>query len=76
MELAALEIGRADLDDGLGVGEIAVLVGRIHYRGKGSGVESDLSVGWMLKFRAGQLVRFQAFRDPAEALEAVGRLRE
>src|SRR5688572_13517287 len=35
------EIGRADVDDALQVGSIAVLVGRIHYRGKGSGVESE-----------------------------------
>jgi ketosteroid isomerase-like protein len=71
----AWESVRADIDDEIGVGDVAVLVGRIHYRGKGSGVESDLSVGWMLKFREGKLVRFQAFRDPADALEAVG-LRE
>ena len=37
----AFEIGRADVDDALGVSDIAVLVGRIHYRGKGSGVEGE-----------------------------------
>src|SRR6478672_2290289 len=36
----AWEIVRADVDDGLGVGDIALLVGRIHYRGKASGVET------------------------------------
>jgi hypothetical protein len=36
----AWEIMRADVDDGLGVGDVAVLVGRIHYRGKGGGVET------------------------------------
>lgn len=32
----AWEIVRADIDDGVGVGDVAVLVGHIHYRGKAS----------------------------------------
>jgi ketosteroid isomerase-like protein len=71
----AWEIGRADVDDALGIGDVAVLVGRIHYRGRGSGVESESPVGWMLKFRHGKVICFRAFREPEEALEAVG-LRE
>lgn len=71
----AFEIGRADVDDALAVGDIAVLVGRIHYRGKASGVETETSAGWVLKFRNGRVVSFRAFRDPEQALEAVG-LRE
>lgn len=68
----AWEIGRADVDDALGIGDVAVLVGRIHYRGRGSGVESETPVGWMLKFREGKLICFRAFREPEQALEAVG----
>jgi ketosteroid isomerase-like protein len=68
----AFEIGRADVDDALSVGDIAVLVGRIHYRGKGSGVESESPAGWMLKFRNGKVLCFRAFREPEQALEAVG----
>jgi ketosteroid isomerase-like protein len=68
----AWEVGRAEVDDGLAIGDIAVLVGRIHYRGKGSGVESASPAGWMLKFRDGKLLCFRAFREPAQALEAVG----
>jgi ketosteroid isomerase-like protein len=68
----AWEIGRPEVDDALGVGDVAVLVGRIHYRGKGSGVESASPAGWMLKFRAGKLLCFRAFREPEQALEAVG----
>jgi ketosteroid isomerase-like protein len=71
----AWEIGRADVDDALGLGDVAVLVGRIHYRGKGSGVESESPAGWMLKFREGRVTCFRAFREPEQALEAVG-LRE
>jgi|ERR1700730_15321630 len=68
----AWEIGRAEVDNALGIADVAVLVGRIHYRGKGSGVESTSPAGWMLKFRNGKLIRFRAFREPAQALEAVG----
>jgi ketosteroid isomerase-like protein len=68
----AWEIVRADVDDALGVGEVAVLVGRIHYRGKASGVETESPAGWMLKFRDGKVVCFRAFREPEQALEAVG----
>jgi uncharacterized protein len=68
----AWEIGAAEVDDALGVGDVVVLVGRIHYRGRGSGVESASSAGWMLKFRHGKALCFRAFRDPAQALEAVG----
>jgi ketosteroid isomerase-like protein len=68
----AWEVGRAEVDGGLAIGDIAVLVGRIHYRGKGSGVESASPAGWMLKFRDGKLLCFRAFREPADALEAVG----
>ena len=68
----AFEIGRADVDDALAVGDIVVLVGRIHYRGKGSGVESESPTGWMLKFRKGKVLCFRAFRDPEQALEALG----
>ena len=68
----AWEIVRADVDAGLGVGEVALLVGRIHYRGRGSGAETETSAGWMLKFREGKLVCFRAFREPEKALEAAG----
>jgi ketosteroid isomerase-like protein len=68
----AFEIVRAEVDDALGVGDVAVLVGRIHFHGKGSGLESESSAGWMLKFRDGKVLCFRAFREPEQALEAVG----
>ena len=71
----AWEIVRADVDDGVGVGDVAVLVGRIHYRGKVSGAETESSAGWMLKFRNEKVLRFRAFQEPEQALEAAG-LRE
>jgi ketosteroid isomerase-like protein len=68
----AWEIVRADVDDGIGVSDVVLLVGRIHYRGKGSGIETETAAGWMLKFRQGKVICFRAFREPAHALEAVG----
>jgi hypothetical protein len=67
-----VEIVRADVDDGLGVGDIALLVGRIHYRGKASGVETAAPAGWMFKFRDGKVLCFRAFREPEQVLEAAG----
>ena len=55
------------MDDTIGVGDLVVLVGRIHYRGRGGGVENATSAGWMLKFRDGRLVLFRAFREPAHS---------
>jgi len=68
----AWEIARAEVDDALGIADFTIVVGRIHFRGKGSGIESASPAGWMLKFRGGKLLRFRAFREPAQALEAVG----
>ena len=67
----AWEFVRAEPDDGIAVGGVAVLVGHIHYRGKGSGAESRDPAGWMLKFRDGKVLCFRAFRDPERALEAL-----
>ena len=68
----AWDIGRADVEDGMSIGDVTVLVGRLHYRGRGSGVESEIQAGWMLKFRGGKLIRFRAFQEPEQALEGVG----
>lgn len=71
----AWDIVRLDIDDEIAVRDVVVFVGRIHYRGKTSGVEAESESGYVLKFRAGSVVRFRPFRDPEQALEAVG-LRE
>src|SRR3954447_3247194 len=68
----AFEIVRPEVDDTLAVGDVVVLVGRLHYRGQGSGVESESPAGWMFKCRDGKILTFNAFRDPAQSLEAVG----
>jgi ketosteroid isomerase-like protein len=68
----AWEMIRADIDDAIAVGGVALLVGRLHYRGKGSGIETENPAGWMLKFRNGKVICFRAFREPEDALSRVG----
>jgi hypothetical protein len=43
----AFDIGIAEVDDALAIGDIAVLVGRVHFRGKGSGADSTSAAGWV-----------------------------
>ncbi len=68
------DVVRADVDGAVAAGDIAILTGRIHYRGRESGLETETAAGWVLKFRDGKLLRFRAFREPelAEALAGLG----
>ena len=81
LERYAKDLGEAwetvspDFDGAVEVGSVVVLVGKVHYRGRGSGVEDESPSGWMLKFRQGKVACFRAFQQPEQALEAVG-LRE
>jgi ketosteroid isomerase-like protein len=61
-----------DLDGLVGVGDLILAVGRVHYRGKASGVELEASVGWVFRFRDGRVLYLRAFRDPEQALAAIG----
>ena len=71
--LDAWELVGVELDDVLAVGDVALLVGRIHYRGKTSGVEMKDPAGWSLSFRNGKVIQFRAFRDPDRVLRDLGR---
>jgi ketosteroid isomerase-like protein len=53
-------------------GDEVVVIGRERGRGKGSGVVMDQRVGMVVTVRDGLIVHTQVFKDPAEALEAVG----
>jgi ketosteroid isomerase-like protein len=46
--------------------------GGVRMSGRGSGVELDQPFAWLFTFRAGRLLRYQAFRDRDEALRAAG----
>lgn len=68
----AWDIVRLEIDHEIAVGGVVVFVGRIHYRGKGSGVESESESGYVLRFRDAKLISFRPFRNPEAALAAVG----
>jgi uncharacterized protein len=68
----AFEDLRPEVGDLLDAGDIVIGVGRVHFRGRESGVETDSPAGWMFKFRDGKVVRFRAFSEPERALERVG----
>jgi ketosteroid isomerase-like protein len=59
-----------DVDD-----ERILAIGRIHLRGRGSTVETDIPVAGIFTFKRGKLVKWEDFRDRAHALQAAG-LRE
>ena len=71
----AWEIVSPEVDDSLAVGNAAVLVGRVHYRGKTSGVETEQEAGWVLTFRNGRVLTFRAFRDPEQVFSRLGPIR-
>jgi ketosteroid isomerase-like protein len=50
-------------------------LGAVHLRGRGSGVEFDQPMGWLLTFAGGLLIDLTTIPDHAQALEAAG-LRE
>jgi len=68
----AWEVLRPEIDGALEVADLALLVGRLHYRGRGSGVETESRAGWMFRFRDGRVLIFRAFREPERVFAAVG----
>jgi ketosteroid isomerase-like protein len=62
-------------DDWRDAGDTVVILGRIHLRGQGSGIELEERLGWLVELRDKRLRRLRIFVKPEEALEAAG-LRE
>ena len=54
------------------LGDRIVAFGRIHARGRGSGLEIDSPTGWVFTVRRGKVVRAEGFLSRSEALEAAG----
>jgi ketosteroid isomerase-like protein len=68
----AFETMRVEVGDLLDVGETIVGIGRIYYKGQGSGIEADTPAGWVFRFRDGKVIYFHAFRDPEKVFATVG----
>ena len=62
----------ADVRD---LGDRVLGIGSIHVRGRGSGVETDMTIAIVAEYRDGLLWRFKDYGEARLALEAVG-LRE
>ncbi len=60
------------IEDTLVVGDVGVAVGRLHYRGRGSGVDTETTAGWVFGFRAGKLLSLHSFSDPERTLLSLG----
>jgi ketosteroid isomerase-like protein len=67
--LDTFEWFRFDLEEVLAVGDRVVAVTRICGRGKGSGVEVDLSESHVLSMRGGKAVRVEEYRTKEQAVE-------
>jgi uncharacterized protein len=53
-------------------GDAVLVLGHMHLRGRGSGVELDQETGWIVDVRDGRMWRFQAFLSHEEARAAGG----
>jgi ketosteroid isomerase-like protein len=52
--------------------EVVVVLGVVHARGRGSGLELDMPIGWVVEFSDAKVIRLHILRDHDEALAAGG----
>ena len=60
------------LEKVVGEGDRIVSIHRAIAKARHTGIEFELPVAYAWTFRDGKVLHFKSFRDPAEALEAVG----
>ena len=73
--LEAYEQFTIDLEQIVGSGDRLISIHRFRGAGRHTGIEHELRYAYLWTFRDGNVIHVRTFRDPAEALEAVG-LRE
>ena len=66
------EVFRPVVDEARDLGDEVLVIGKIHVRGKGSGVETDYPMAGIAAYRDGKLVRWEDFRERERALRAAG----
>jgi ketosteroid isomerase-like protein len=66
------ETWRVEPDEYHEHGDTLVVLGNVHARGRGSGIEFDQPIAWVAKFRDGMLVRLRTYVSREEALAAGG----
>ncbi len=68
----AWEMFRQEAEEFFEEGDDVVVLARMHGRLKGSNQEIETTAGHVWTFRDGRVIRFRAFDNPTEALEASG----
>jgi ketosteroid isomerase-like protein len=53
-------------------GDRVLALGTVRFRGRGSGVEFDQPIGWLIAFGGQRITEMRIFPDHAKALEAAG----
>jgi len=56
----------------LDLGERVLAWGKVYVKARGSGIETDVSMGGVFEFRDGKIVRWEDFGSKGKALQAVG----
>jgi ketosteroid isomerase-like protein len=69
----SFDVFEVSLDDLRAVGEQAVVGwGTLRIRGRGSGIETEVTTAAVARLRDGRLLRFKDYGDKGKALEAAG----
>lgn len=68
----SFEVFRGELDELRDLGDQVLVFGKVHVRGRGSGVETDIPIAGIATYRDGRLIRWEDFRERNRALEAAG----
>ena len=61
-----------EIEDTIRTGDVVIAVGRLHYRGRGSGVDSEARAGWLFCFDDGKIVVVRSFTDPERMFKQLG----
>ena len=70
--LETFEEVRNEWDEFRDLGDRVLVFGHVKARGRGSGVELDSSIAWVVTVRRGKVVRAEGFLNRADALKAAG----
>jgi ketosteroid isomerase-like protein len=71
---AAFDVQRMEAEEWRDLGDDVLLIGRVHARGRESGVEIDSAIAWLYTLRDGKIVLARGYLDVQQALEAAGLL--
>jgi ketosteroid isomerase-like protein len=66
------ESGHIYLDDVRDLGDSVLALGTLRFTGKASGIQTEVPVAVVARFRDGRMTHFKDYGDKAEALEAAG----